>query len=71
MHYLNCHIDYFIVSIFLLITLVVGLRTGAGVKDLRTYAIGHRKFGTAALVLTYLATEVGGEGAINLAGFLT
>jgi Na+/proline symporter len=68
MHYLNYHVDYFVVGFFLLITLVVGLRAGGGVKDLRTYAIGHRKFGTAALVLTFLATEVGGQGAINLAG---
>ncbi len=66
MHHL--HLDYLIVSIFLLITLVVGARAGRGVKDLRTYAIGHKKFGTAALVLTFLATEVGGQGVLNLAG---
>jgi Na+/proline symporter len=61
-------IDHLVVFAFLLITLVVGLRAGKGVRDFRTYAIGHKKFGTAALVLTFLATEVGGHGAINLAG---
>jgi solute:Na+ symporter, SSS family len=72
MHYLNHHldvdVDYLVVGIFLLITLVVGLRAGREVKDFRSYAIGNKKFGTAALVLTFLATEVGGQGAINLAG---
>jgi Na+/proline symporter len=70
MRYLNHHldVDYLVVGIFLLITLVVGLRAGRGVKDFRSYAIGNKKFGTAALVLTFLATEVGGQGAINLAG---
>jgi Na+/proline symporter len=70
MHYFNHHldVDHLVVCVFLLITLVVGLRAGKGVRDFRTYAIGNKKFGTAALVLTLLATEVGGQGAINLAG---
>ena len=60
--------DYLIVYAFLLVTLVVGFWSGRGIKNIREYAIGNRKFGTAALVLTFLATEVGGQGAINLAG---
>ncbi len=60
--------DYLIVYVFLLITLVVGWRAGRGIKDIRAYALSNRAFGTAALVLTFLATEVGGQGAINLAG---
>ena len=66
MHYLST--DYLIVYVFLLVTLIVGWRAGRGVKDIRDYAIGNRAFGTAALVLTFLATEVGGQGVINIAG---
>ena len=65
-HYLS--IDYLIVYAFLLIILIVGWQAGRGIKDIREYALGKRAFGTAALVLTFLATEVGGQGAINLAG---
>lgn len=66
MSYLD--LDHLIVCVFLLIILVVGWRCGRGIKDLRTYAIGNKNFSTAALVLTFLATEVGGQGAVNLAG---
>ena len=66
MNYFN--IDYLIVYAFLLITLYIGLRAGRGIKDIREYAIANKSFGTAALVLTYLATEVGGQGVINIAG---
>ena len=60
--------DFLIVYAFLLVTLIVGWWAGRGVKNIREYAIGKGSFGTAALVLTFLATEVGGQGAINLAG---
>jgi len=61
-------LDYFIVYAFLLVILVIGWQAGRKTKDIRAYAIGHKNFGTAALVLTFLATEVGGQGAVNLAG---
>ena len=35
-------IDHLIIYAFLLITLVVGLRAGKGVKDIREYAIGDK-----------------------------
>ena len=60
--------DHLIVYLFLLITLAVGFWGGRGVKDIKDYALGNRAFGTAALVLTFLATEVGGQGVINIAG---
>ena len=60
--------DHLIVYFFLLITLVVGFWGGRGIRDIREYAIGNRAFGTAALVLTFLATEIGGQGSVNLAG---
>ena len=63
MHYLS--LDYLIVYAFLLITLVVGLRAGRGIKDIREYALANRSFGTVALTLTYLATDIGGAFVIN------
>ncbi len=48
-----------IVYAFLLITLVIGLWAGRGVKDMREYALANRSFGTVALVLTFLATNTG------------
>jgi solute:Na+ symporter, SSS family len=57
MNYLS--VDYLIIYAFLLITLIIGLRAGRGIKDIREYAIGNRSFGTVALVLTYLATNTG------------
>ena len=35
-------LDGLIVAAFLLITLVVGLRAGRGIKDIREYAIANR-----------------------------
>ena len=60
--------DHLIVYVFLLIILVIGLRAGEGIKDIWEYAIANKMFGTTALVMTYLATEVGGQGVINIAG---
>lgn len=66
MNYLS--IDHLIVYAFLSIMFIVGLWAGQGVKNIREYATANKMFGTAALVLTYLATEVGGQGVINIAG---
>jgi len=57
MHYLS--IDHLIVYAFLLITLIIGLRAGRGIKDMREYVLANRSFGTVALVLTFLATNTG------------
>ena len=61
-------IDFLIVYGFLFTIFLAGWWSGRGVRNIRAYALGNRTFGTAALVLTFLATEVGGQGAINLAG---
>ena len=53
-------IDYLIVIAFVLITLYIGLRAGRGIKDIREYAIANKTYGTGALVLAYLATDIGG-----------
>jgi Na+/proline symporter len=63
MQYLS--IDYLIVYVFLAITLFIGLRAGRGVKDIRDYAIANKSFGTIALVLTYLATDIGGGSILG------
>jgi len=62
-HYLS--LDYCIVYAFLLITLVIGLRAGRGIKDIREYALANRSFGTVALTLTYLATDIGGAAILD------
>ena len=58
-------IDYLIVYAFLAITLVMGIRAGRGIKDIKDYAIANRSFGTGALILTYLATNLAGASVIN------
>ena len=58
MNYLS--IDYLIVGGFLLLTLLIGLLAGRGIKDIREYAIANKQFGTGALTLTLVATYIGG-----------
>ncbi len=60
------YLDYLIVAAFLLITLIIGLRTGRGIKDIREYATANKIFGTGALVLTWLATDVAGETVLDM-----
>ena len=61
-------LDALIVAAFLITILLVGLFAGRDIKDIREYAVANKMFGTAALVLTYMATEVGGQGVINIVG---
>jgi Na+/proline symporter len=58
-------LDYLIVYAFLLITLVVGVRASKGIEHMRTYAVANKSFGTLALVLTYLATNIAGASVFN------
>jgi Na+/proline symporter len=64
MQYLS--IDYLIVYAFLAITLYIGLRTGRGAKDIQEYATANKMFGTGALVLTWLATDIAGETVLDM-----
>jgi Na+/proline symporter len=57
--------DYLIVYVFLLITLVIGVRAGRGIKDVREYALANKSFGTVALVLTFLATDIAGVSVVD------
>ncbi|MDG1436800.1 MAG: sodium:solute symporter family protein [Rickettsiaceae bacterium] len=55
-------IDIFIVALFLIATLIVGLRHGKSVKTIKDYALGGRNFSTTALVATIVATYASGSG---------
>ncbi len=58
----NIYIDLTIVILFLAVNLGIGLWYGTGVYSLRDYALGGRKFSTAALTTTILATCVNASG---------
>lgn len=61
-------VDSLIVFVVLSLIFTIGWWAGKGIEDIRAYAVGHKTFGSAALVLTFLATEVGGQGVVNIAG---
>ncbi|MCU0318327.1 MAG: HD domain-containing protein [Amoebophilaceae bacterium] len=63
-------IDHLIVYAFLLITLVIGLLAGSGIKDIREYAIGNKRFGTGVLTMTMLATYITGAQGIGYVGYV-
>ncbi|MCP3660118.1 MAG: sodium:solute symporter family protein [Bacteroidetes bacterium] len=54
-----------VVGAFLLITLVIGLYAGRGIKNIKDYALGSGRFSTVTLTLTLLATYIGGGGTIS------
>ena len=54
------NIDLFIISIFLLGTLVVGCFAGRKTSSMRDYAIANRSFTPAFMAMTLIATQVGG-----------
>ena len=58
---MNFDIDATIFIAFLLVTLVFGLYHSLGVNTIKGYSIGHGDFSTATLVMTIVATWVGGE----------
>jgi Flp pilus assembly protein protease CpaA len=49
-------IDALIVYGFLLLTLLVGLWAGRGIKDIREYAIKNKMYATGVFTMTMLAT---------------
>jgi Na+/proline symporter len=54
-------VDTIVVYAFLLLTLVVGLWAGRNVKTIEDYALANRSYGTGTLILTFLATWIGGN----------
>jgi Na+/proline symporter len=63
MNYLS--IDALIVSGFLLLTLLVGLWPGKGIKDIHEYAIANKMYGTGVLTMTILATYITASNMIG------
>ena len=63
-------IDCLIIYAFLLITLVIGLRAGRGIQTIREYAVGNKRFGTVALTLTFLATNIAGASIFNIVAMI-
>ncbi|MEM9416809.1 MAG: HD domain-containing protein [Bacteroidota bacterium] len=60
-------VDSLIVVASLLITLIIGLRAGSNIKDIREYAIANKMFGTGVLLFTFLATNIGGASTLGTA----
>lgn len=58
---MNMNIDIAIFIGFLLVTLVLGLTSSRGIRNIREYAVGNRDFSTATLSATLIATWIGGE----------
>lgn len=50
---------YSLIGGFLLINLIIGLKSGKSIKTLRDYAIANKSYGVGALIMTYLATQIG------------
>ncbi len=68
MNYLGT--DHLIVYAFLLVTLLLGLWAGRGVKDIRDYAIANKMYGTGVLTMTFLATWIGGSTVLAVPGIV-
>ena len=63
-------IDALIVYAFLAITLIIGLRAGRGIKDIREYAIANKMFGTGVLAMTILATYITGSTGMGYVDYV-
>lgn len=64
-HLLN--IDNLVVYAYLLITLVMGLYVGRNVKSMKDYAIANKIYSSPILIVTLLATIMGGTSTIGIA----
>ena len=58
---MNLDVDVIIVAVFLLTTLVVGIRKGRHINNIREFAVGNRDFTTTTLVCTIVATWAAGD----------
>ena len=57
-----------LVLLFLLLTLIVGVVAGGSIKNLREYAVAGTKCSLPVLVFTMLASEIGGVETVGAAG---
>ena len=53
--------DKLIVVIFLLVTLIIGIKAGKNIKTVKDYALANYRYGFIPLILTFLATMIGGD----------
>ena len=61
-------LDFAVVAVYLLVTLVVGLYYGKGIKTMKQYVIGdRRRYSTSVLVAAVFATGVGGGSTVGTA----
>lgn len=58
-------LDHLIVYGFLGIVLIVGFIAGRKIKDIRSYAIADKQYGSGILIVTLLATIIGGGFGIG------
>lgn len=67
---LDLNIDNIIVIIFLVLTLIIGLRAGRNIKDIAEYSIANKVFGSGILAITILVTYITGSKGIGYAGYV-
>eukprot|EP01132_Coremiostelium_polycephalum_P002991 gene2991-3734_t len=58
--------NYLVIYAFLLTTLIIGVWSGRRKQSITEYAVANRRFGTGALVLTFLATNLAGGSVLNV-----
>lgn len=58
---MTLNIDSTIFIVFIALTIVIGLFSSYGIKTMREYAIGDKKFSTATIAATIVATWAGGN----------
>jgi|GEM_PF-96976 len=59
-------IDFFIVALYLLATLAIGIWRGKNVKNIEEYSVSHRNFSTLVLMATIFATLIGGGATLGV-----
>ena len=60
-------LDFAVVALYLLVTLIVGIVKGRGVKTMEQFAIGDKeRYGTTILVATLFASLMGGGSIVGL-----
>lgn len=59
------YIDSFIIFLYLIFTIIIGILAGKDVKSTKDFAVGNKDFLTLTLVMTIFATYVDGEAIIN------
>ncbi|MDD9140086.1 MAG: sodium:solute symporter family protein, partial [Candidatus Cardinium sp.] len=55
------HIDFMIIGLSLIGTLVIGIYYGRGIKTFQEYAVGNRKMSTSVIAISLIATIYGGS----------